>query len=238
MVINITKAAGRILKEIALIVGRLLVGLILIVGRKVRADGKPKAAQFASWVKARSIIFIRKSIDVVKPLAIEAGQTSKALLIVAGRRLRTEGGPRAMYAAHLIKQQSIAFVRKRKEIIAQRTSKTSGNNDYDRAVNENFVHSPSAQNFPTATTTSKVPPEIILEKDNTLDVSDRLVNEIKDKGIICHVVREIGSIQFEKKSCYSYLFPMSPRIITNRGYIRLGDSSRGNISLIQIIQRN
>ena len=110
-----------------------------------------------------------------------------------------------MYTAHLIKLQSIAFVRKRKE---QQTNKSS----------ENIVHDPSGQNYHTGTTTSKVSPEIILEKDSTLDVSDRLANEIKDKGITCHIVREIGSIQFEEKSCYSHLFPMSPRIITNRGY--------------------
>jgi hypothetical protein len=58
MVINTTKTAESVLKEIALIVGDLLVGLILIVGRKVRADGKPKVAQLASWVKARSTIFL------------------------------------------------------------------------------------------------------------------------------------------------------------------------------------
>ena len=225
MVINTTKTAGRVLKEIALIVGRLLVGLILIVGRKVRADGKPKVTQLASLVKARSIIFFRKSIEVVKPLAIEAGQKSKALLIVTGRRLRTEGGPRAMYTAHLIKLQSIAFVRKRKE---QQTTKSS----------ENIVHDPSEQNYHTGTTLSKVSLEIILEKDSTLDISGRLANEIKDKGITCHIVSEIGSIQFEEKSCYSHLFPMSPRIITNRGYIRLSDIRSRNISLIQIIQRN
>lgn len=182
MVINTPKTEGRVLKEIALIVGRLLVGLILIVGRKVRADGKPKVAQLASWMKARSIIFFRKSIEVVKPLAIGAGQTSKALLIVTGRRLRTEGGPRAMYAAHLIKLQSVAFVRKPKEL---QTTKSS----------ENIVHDPSAQNYHTGTTLSKVSPEVILEKDSTLDVSDRLANEIKDKGITCHIVRDrINSI--------------------------------------------
>jgi hypothetical protein len=225
MVINVTKSAGRVIKEIALIAGRLLIGLILIVGRKVRAEGKHKVAQLASWVKTRSIIFFRKSIEVVKPLAIEAGQTSKAFLIVTGRRLRREGGPRAMNAAHLIKLQSIAFVRKGKE---QQIGKGS----------ENIVHDPSAQSYPTGTTTLKVSPEMILEKHSTLDLSDRLANEIKDKGITCHIVREIGSIQFEEKSCYSHLFPMSPRIITNRGYIRLSDISGRNISLIQIIQRN
>jgi hypothetical protein len=201
-----------------------VVGLILIVGRKVRADGKPKVAQLAYWINARSIIFFRKSIEVVKPLAIEAGQTSKALLIVTGRILRTEGGPRATYAAHLIKLQSIAFVRKPKE---QQTTKSS----------ENIVHDPSAQNCHTGTTLSKVSPKIILEKDSTLDVSDRLANEIKGKGITCHIVREIGSIQFEEKSCYSHLFPMSPRIITNRGYIRLSDirSNTDNSKKLAII---
>ena len=58
MVINATKTAGGVLKDIALIVGRLLMDLILIVGRKVRADGKPKVAQLATWVKVRSMIFI------------------------------------------------------------------------------------------------------------------------------------------------------------------------------------
>ena len=225
MVINTTKTAARVLKEITLIVGRLLVGLILIVGRKVRADGKPKVTQLASWMKARSIIFIRKSIEVVKPLAIEAGQTSKALLTVTGRRLRTEGGPRAMHAAHIIKLQSIAIVRKDKE---QQTTKSS----------ENIVHDPSAQNNHTGTTISKAFPEIIFERDSTLDVDERLANEIKDKGITCHIVRERGSIQFEEESCYSHLFPRSPKIITNRGYIRLSDIWSRNISLIQLIQRN
>jgi hypothetical protein len=113
-----------------------------------------------------------------------------------------------MDTAQLIKLRSIAFVRKLKE---QQTTKST----------ENIVHDPSGQNYRPGTTTSKVSPEIILQKDRTLDVSDRLANEIKNKGITCHIVREIGSIQFEEKSCYSHLFPMSPRIITNRGYIRL-----------------
>jgi hypothetical protein len=85
--------------------------------------------------------FFRKSIEVVKPLAIEAGQTSKALLIVTARRLRTKGGHRALYAAHLIKLQSIAFVRKPKE---QQTTKSS----------ENIVRDRSAQNYHTGTTLS------------------------------------------------------------------------------------
>jgi hypothetical protein len=70
-----------------------------------------------------------------------------------------------------------------------------------------------------------------------LNVSDRLANEIKGKGITCHIVREIGSIQFEEKSCYSHLFPLSPRIITNRGYIRLSDirSNTDNSKKLAII---
>jgi hypothetical protein len=50
---------------------------------------------------------------------------------------------------------------------------------------------------------------------------------------------DIGSLPIEKKSYYSHLFPMSPRIITNRGCIRLEvDGTRRNIDFIQIIQKN
>ena len=96
------------------------------------------------------------------------------------------------------------------------------------------------QNYHTGTTTSKVSPETIPEKDRPLEVSDRLANEIKDKGIACHIVREIGSIQFEEIFCYSHLYPMSPRIITNRGYLRLSDirKSKKHKSRQQTIQRN
>ena len=49
---------------------------------------------------------------------------------------------------------------------------------------------------------------------------------------------ELGVYDTEKKQYYSYLFTMSPRIVTNRGCIRLEGDNKGNIDIIQIIQKN
>jgi hypothetical protein len=118
----------------------------------------------------------------VKLLAIEAGQTSKALLIVTGRRLRTEGVPRAIHAAHLLKLSQLRLLENVK------------NNKLAKVPKILFMIFLQKNNH-TGTTTSKLSPENILEKDSTLDVSDRLANEIKDKGITCHIVRDrINSI--------------------------------------------
>ena len=53
-------------------------------------------------------------------------------------------------------------------------------------------------------------------------------------GIDCEASK-IGSLQFEHNRYYSNSFPMSPKIITNRGCILV---SGKRFSIIQIIQRN
>jgi hypothetical protein len=61
---------------------------------------------------------------------------------------------------------------------------------------------------------------------------------VKRKDFIISIT-DIGSLPIEKKSYYSYLFPMSPRIFTNRGCISLeGNGTTRNIDFIQIIQKN
>ncbi|MGC2563744.1 MAG: hypothetical protein WA326_12130, partial [Nitrososphaeraceae archaeon] len=77
MVINITKAIGKICIEIILIAGNLLAGIILIVGRKIRAEGKPGITHFGSWLKKQGYAFTRNSIASAKPPVIKAGQISK-----------------------------------------------------------------------------------------------------------------------------------------------------------------
>lgn len=238
LVINMTKAVGKILKEISLVAGHLLIALILIVGRKIRAEGKPGAAQLASWLRERSNAFTRRSIAAAKPMIIETGQILRALVIIAGARLRKEGGPKVLSIAHVLKQRSIAFISKSKEIIAQQTDKAFRESGYEKHIDENLLKNSSANDISIAELGATIPTQFILEKDYTLDISERYARGIKDNGIICQVIRDLESIQIEKKSCYSYLFPMSPIIVTSRGYIGFEDSNRGNISLIQIIQKN
>ena len=76
-------------------------------------------------------------------------------------------------------------------------------------------------------------PEITIRRIN---LNERLAQEAKNElGLDCEAV-EINSLAIENKpSYYSYKFPMSPKIVTNRGCIKVKGKRFG---LIQIIQRN
>ena len=76
-------------------------------------------------------------------------------------------------------------------------------------------------------------PEITIRRIN---LNERLAQQAKNElGLDCEAV-EVNSLAIENKpSYYSYKFPMSPKIVTNRGCIRVKGKRFG---LIQIIQRN
>jgi hypothetical protein len=81
-------------------------------------------------------------------------------------------------------------------------------------------------------------PEIILRDEEGGSLTERLAEEIIENGIECKAVPDLGSVAIEEGPYYSYFFAMSPRITTNRGYIRIGINSGRNIDLIQTIQKN
>jgi hypothetical protein len=80
--------------------------------------------------------------------------------------------------------------------------------------------------------------EIILRDEEGGSLTERLAEEIIENGIECKAVPDLGSVAIEDGPYYSYFFAMSPRITTNRGYIRIGINSGRNIDLIQTIQKN
>jgi hypothetical protein len=81
--------------------------------------------------------------------------------------------------------------------------------------------------------------EVILKEEESTSINERLAREVNQNGIKCEAVTELGSLGIEKKPPYSFLFPLSPRIVTNRGCIRLTqENGRSNIDLIQIVQKN
>jgi hypothetical protein len=81
--------------------------------------------------------------------------------------------------------------------------------------------------------------EVILKEEESISINERLARQINQNGIKCEAVTEIGSLGIEKKPPYSFLFPLSPRIVTNRGCIRLTqENDRSSIDLIQIVQKN
>lgn len=67
-----------------------------------------------------------------------------------------------------------------------------------------------------------------------IDLNQTLAEEMRESGIDCQAM-EISSLPLEKNMYYSYKFPMSPKIVTNRGCIKVKKKSFG---IIQIIQRN
>jgi hypothetical protein len=88
------------------------------------------------------------------------------------------------------------------------------------------------------TTVTQPSPEIILKEEEAISLNERIAQEISKNGIHCKAVTDIGSLEIEKRHYYSYLFAMSPRIVTNRGCVRFEGDNKGNIDFIQIIQKN
>jgi hypothetical protein len=187
-------------------------------------------------LKKQGYAFTRNSIASAKPPVIKAGQISKTTIVAAGTKLKSEGGPKTISTAHHIKQRSAVVIGKSKEIVAQWSSKNFKENRDEELRDENLVKY-SSTNFPTSDSTPTIPTEVVFNKDYTFEIGERFAKEIMTSGITCHVIRNLESIQIEMNSCYSYLFPMSPRIVTSR-CIWVDNSSSKNISLIQIIQRN
>ena len=224
------KQIGRILKEIAIIIGQLLKGLIILAARNARSHGKPTIIRLGRWLKEKTIVFIRWA----KPKAIEAGQISKGLIIVVVRKVKTSGGeagePKDREVVQINEKKPQRILGRITEKIKEQASKVDREEDYETSKQQKITTTPTA---------AKISAEIILENEKTMNINDILAKEISQNGIECQAIMDIGSLPIEKKSYYSHLFPMSPRIITNRGCIRLEvDGTRRNIDFIQIIQKN
>jgi ribosomal 30S subunit maturation factor RimM len=224
------KQIGRILKEIAIIIGQLLKGLIILAARNARSHGKPAIIHLGRWLKEKTIVFIRWA----KPKAIEAGQTSKGLIIVAVRKVKTSGGeagePKDREVVQINEKKPHRILGKITEMIKEQARKVVREENYETLKQQKITTIPAA---------AKISDDIVLENEKIINLNEILAKEVSQNGIECRVITDIGSLPIEKKSYYSHLFPMSPRIVTNRGCIRLeGNGTRRNIDFIQIIQKN
>lgn len=218
------------LKEISIIIGQLLKGLIILAARRARSHGKPAIIRLGQWLKEKTIVFIRKA----KPKATKAGDITKGLLIVAVRKVKTTGGEGGKskdgQVVRVNEKKPQRVLGKITEKIKEQASKVVREEDYETLKQQQITTGPKA---------GKISAEIILENEKTMNLNERLAKEISQNGIECKAIIDIGSLPIEKESYYSHLFPMSPRIITNRGCIRLEvDGTRRNIDFIQIIQKN
>jgi hypothetical protein len=224
------KQIGRILKEIAIIIGQLLKGLIILAARNARSHGKPAIIRLGRWLKEKTIVFIRWA----KPKAIEAGHISKGLIIVAVRKAKTSGGeagePKDREVVQINEKKPQRILGKITEKIKEQARKVVREEDYESLRQQKITTTPTA---------AKIFADVILENEKIMNLNEILAKEVSQNGIECKAITDIGSLPIEKKSYYSHLFPMSPRIVTNRGCIRIEENgTRRNIDFIQIIQKN
>jgi hypothetical protein len=222
---NSAKEIEAIIKETAVLIGYLLKGLAIFLGKKAKTNGMPKAIQLAYWLKRQVIFLIRKLNEVVKPKVIKAGQVLKGLLILAARNIKTKGVSLIVWVAQLIKDLSNLLYKKAKKVIGDKVS----------AVRQDIA---AEQTKASAAAIIPSSPEIILKEEDAISPNQRLAQEAIQNGIECKAITDMELYEIEKKHHYSYLFAMSPRIITNRGCIRLEGNGTRNIDLIQIIQKN
>jgi hypothetical protein len=216
---------GVIIKEIAVLIGYLLKGFFIFLGRKAIAEGIPKAIQFLYWLKKYIIILARKTVEVGTPKAIEAGRISRGLVILAVGNLKTKGVPVVIGIVQLIKGLSNQLYKKAKKVVQNKV---------------NIIKQDIITEKIKAATNATIPlsSEIILKEEEAIGLNERMAQQISKNGIECKAITDIGSLPIERRSYYSHLFPLSPRVTTNRGCIRLEGNDKSNIDIIQIIQKN
>ena len=130
--------------------------------------------------------------------------------------------------AQLLKDSPSRFYRKARETAGEKVNTVK---KYNIATEETRASEAEAVPVPLSS-------EVIL-RGRVNQHKRKISREIIQNGIKCEAVTAIGSLRIETKPPYSFLFPLSPRIVTNRGCIRLTqDNERSNIDLIQIIHKN
>jgi hypothetical protein len=218
------KKLGRIGKEIAIIIGHLIISLIILAATKAKSHGQPAIKRLGLLLKEKTIVFARWAMLKI----IQAGQILKILFILAAQKLKNKGIPMIKRSAELLKDLSSRFYRKVKEVAEEKV------NNVRKDIATEKTKASEADTVPVS-----VSSEFILKGEESISINERLARQINQNGIKCEAVTEIGSLGIEKKPPYSFLFPLSPRIVTNRGCIRLTqENDRSSIDLIQIVQKN
>jgi hypothetical protein len=220
----VAKRLGRIGKEIGIIIGHLIISLLILAATKAKSHGRPAFKRLGLWLKEKTIVFARWAMLKI----IQAGQILKILLVLAAQKLKNNGILMIKRSAELLKDLSSRFYRKAKKVAEEKV------NNVRKDIATEKTKASEAEAVPVSMSS-----DVILTEEESISINERLSREINQNGIKCEAVTELGSLRIEKKPPYSFLFPLSPRIVTNRGCIRLTqENDRGNIDLIQIVQKN
>jgi hypothetical protein len=218
---NIGRSSFARVKEIAVVLARTILALL-----------KVAAIQARCLLKKVVIILSKKGKVVEKQKGKEMGYQLMRLITFLSIKANTTGKQKAIVSAQLLKQLAIILVRKTNEA-AHQTIQIIIASDIPRKTKSYLTKDPEITVTMMTNTLSPPPdPETTIRR---ITLNDKIAEEIrKEIGIDCQAI-DVNSLPVEHKPYYSYIFPMSSKIVTNRGCIRVKSKC---FDLIQIIQRN
>jgi DNA primase catalytic subunit len=203
-------------------------------------DGKTGKNSAAAKAKELPIIIGRKIIDVVLIYLLQLGyilgHMLKLLATSAGRKIKSMGKQKGRELESVVVKKS----KKAKDVGTQsrpllRELATDISVEANKAIEQTkrgIKADMKATKASNLAKSSEELPEIVTKTEN---LNETLAQEAwKETGIDCEAI-ELNSLAIENRPYYSYKLPMSPKIVTNRGCIKVNGKSFG---LIQIIQRN
>ena len=226
---NIGKSSALKAKEIGVIIGKKIliltsqagyvVGRIIVVlSKKAKATGKQEGKEIANILRRLAVFLVVKTKTTGKENAIQSGQLLKQLARITGRKAKSVAKDAGAKSRPLLKELAIMISIQTNKAIEQ--TKRGIKADMKATKASNLAKS------------SEELPEIVTKRVN---LNERLAQEArKETGVDCEAA-ELNSLAIENRPYYSSKLPMSPKIVTNRGCIKVNGKSFG---LIQIIQRN
>ena len=217
---NIGRSGSSRVKEIAVVMARTILALL-----------KVGAVQATYLLKKIILILSKKGKVVGKQKGKEMGYQLRRLITFLSIKTNTTGKQKAILSANLLKQLGIILSRKTNEAV-HRSIQIIIASDIPRKTKTYLTRDPEMMMSTTTTLSPPPDPETTIRR---ITLNDKLAEEIREEiGMDCQAI-DVNSLPVEHKPCYSYIFPMSSKIVTNRGCIRVKNKS---FDLIQIIQRN
>jgi hypothetical protein len=217
---NIGRSSFARVKEIAVVLARTILALL-----------KVAAIQARCLLKKVVIILSKKGKVVGKQKGKEMGYQLRRLITFLSIKANTTGRQKAILSAKSLKQLAIILSRKTNEAMHQSIQIIIAS-DIPGKTKSYLTREPEIMMSTTTTLSPPPDPETTIRR---ITLNDKLAEEIREEiGIDCQAI-DVNSLPVEHKPYYSYIFPMSSKIVTNRGCIRVKGK---NFDLIQIIQRN
>ena len=204
-------------------------------------DGKTSLnSGAAAKAKELTIAFGRKISNAGKKTGYTLGHILKRSATSAGTKTKSMGNQKGEVSEPLVKDlpssrnkkakqevgvKSRPLLKKLATIISIQSNKTI--EETKRGIEADM----KATKDSSVAKSSEEMPEIVIKRVN---LNESLAQAMERIGIDCEAI-EVNSLAIENRPYYSYKLPMTPKIVTNRGCIKVNGKSFG---LIQIIQRN